>query len=92
MIHICYAVSDKKGTYTKLVGTSMRSVFANTKEWVMVHLLHDHSLSEDNRRYLMQLVRRYGQQLAFHNMERDYKERLQQMEDAGSFSLSTTDA
>lgn len=81
MIHICYALSDKKGTYTKLVGTSMRSVFAHTEEWVTVHILHDHSLSEDNRRYLMQLVRRYGQQLAFHNMERDYKERLQQMEE-----------
>ena len=60
MIHIAYAVSDKKGTYTKLVGTSMHSVFAHTQEWVTVHLLHDQSLSEDNRRYLMQLVRRFG--------------------------------
>ena len=67
MIHICYAVSDKKGTYTKLVGTSMHSVFANTKEWVTVHIFHDHSLSEDNRRHLMELVRRYGQQLLFHD-------------------------
>ena len=80
MIHICYAVSDKKGTYTKLVGTSMRSVFAHTEEWVTVHLLHDHSLSEDNRRYLMQLARSYGQQLLFHDFERLYNDRLAQME------------
>lgn len=80
MIHIAYVVSDKKGTYTKLIGTSMRSVFAHTAEWVTVHLLHDHSLSEDNRRYLMQLVRNYGQQIIFHNLEREYGDRLQQLE------------
>ncbi|SEA22590.1 glycosyltransferase family 8 protein [Selenomonas ruminantium] len=80
MIHLCYAVSDKKGTYTKLVGTSLRSVFVHTEEWVTVHLLHDHSLSEDNRRYLMQLVRNYGQQIIFHNLEREYGDRLQRME------------
>lgn len=80
MIHICYAVSDKKGTYTKFVGTSMRSVFAHTEEWVTVHLLHDNSLSDDNRRYLMQLTRNYGQQLIFHDLETSYKERLEQVE------------
>ncbi|SFW31577.1 glycosyltransferase family 8 protein [Selenomonas ruminantium] len=80
MIHICYAVSDKKGTYTKLIGTSIRSVFAHTKEWVMVHLFHDHSLSEDNRRYLMKLVRNYGQQIVFHDFERAHKDRLLRME------------
>jgi len=80
MIHIAYAVSDKKGTYTKLVGTSMHSVFAHTQEWVTVHLLHDQSLSEDNRRYLMQLVRRFGQQIIFHDLEKRYKDRLAKME------------
>ena len=80
MIHLCYAVSDKKGTYTKLLGTSMRSVFAHTEEWVTVHLLHDHSLSEDNRRYLMQLVRSFGQQLEFHDLEKKYKDRLLPLE------------
>ncbi|SDP09536.1 glycosyltransferase family 8 protein [Selenomonas ruminantium] len=80
MIHICYAVSDKKGTYTKLIGASMHSVFAHTEEWVTVHILHDYSLSEDNRRYLMQLVRSYGQQLVFHDLELQYKDRLARME------------
>ena len=80
MIHICYAVSDKKGTYTKLVGTSIRSIFAHTEEWVTVHLLHDDSLSDDNRRYLMQLVRQYGQQIIFHNLERICKKRLLMLE------------
>lgn len=80
MIHICYAVSDKKGTYTKLIGTSMCSVFANTREWVTVHILHDNSLSDDNRKNLMKLVRSYGQQLIFHNFEKNYKQRIEDLE------------
>lgn len=79
MIQIFYAVSDKKGTYTKLVGLSLRSVFENTREWVTVHLLHDDSLSEDNRRNLMKLVRTYGQQIIFHNVGRIYRDRLEKM-------------
>lgn len=81
MIHICYSVSDKRGSYTKFVGISMRSVFENTKEWVTVHLLHDESLSEDNRRNLMKLTRGYGQQLEFHNVGRIYKERMAALEE-----------
>lgn len=81
MIHICYAVSDKKGTYTKYVGASICSVFENTKEWVTVHFLHDYSLSTDNRRFLMQLVRRYGQQIVFHDVGKKYRERLEKLEE-----------
>lgn len=80
MIHICYAVSDKKGTYTKMIGTSMCSVFKHTKEWVTVHILHDRSLSEDNRKNLMKLVRSYGQQIVFHDFEKLYKKRIEKME------------
>lgn len=81
MIHVCYAVTDKKGTYTKYVGASMCSIFEHTKEWVTVHFLHDHTLSTDNRRYLMQLVRNYGQQIVFYNFEQSFRERLHKLEE-----------
>ena len=81
MIHICYALSDKKGNYTKMVGTSMRSVFEHTKEWVTVHLLHDHTLSDDNKHKLMQLVRSCGQQIAFYDMEKKFPGRLKALEE-----------
>lgn len=81
MIHICYAVSDRKGTYTKYVGASLCSLFEHTKEWVTVHFLHDHTLSVDNRRFLMQLVRSYGQQLLFHDVEKPYLARWQEAAD-----------
>lgn len=79
MIHVCYAVSDKKGTYTKFVGASLCSLFEHTTEWVTVHFLHDHTLSTDNRRYLMQLVRTYGQQIVFYEVEKKYRARWQEL-------------
>ncbi len=79
MINVCYAVSDKKGTYTKYAGTSLCSLFENTKEWVTVHFLHDHTLSTDNRRYLMQLVRGYGQQIVFYDVEKANISRWQKL-------------
>lgn len=81
MIHVCYAVSDKKGTYTKYAGTSICSLFENTKEWVTIHFLHDHTLSTDNRRYLMELVRSYGQQIVFYDVERQYISLWQELAD-----------
>lgn len=80
MIHICYAVSDKKGTYTKYVGASICSIFENTKEWVTVHFMHDYTLSTDNRRYLMQMVRSYGQQIIFYDFERIFQKRFADFE------------
>ena len=40
---------DKKGTYTKLIGASMHSVFAHTEEWVTVHILTMASMSSSRK-------------------------------------------
>ena len=48
-VHICYAMYDKNGTFSKYVGTSMTSVFENTDAPVAVHLMHDSTLTDDNR-------------------------------------------
>lgn len=81
MIHVCYAVTDKRGTYTKYVGASICSIFEHTKEWVTVHFMHDYTLSTDNRRFLMQLVRRYGQQIIFYDFEKLYGKRFSELEE-----------
>lgn len=49
MIHVCYAVYDRDGRFSKNIGTSMVSIFENTSEWITVHLLHDNTLNEANR-------------------------------------------
>ena len=69
MIHVCYALYDKDGRFSKNLGTSMLSLFENTQEWVTIHLLHDHTLTEENREKFIALVRRYGNHICFYDME-----------------------
>ena len=68
MVHVAYAMTDKQGTYSKYIGASMCSLFERTEAWVTIHLLHDESLTEQNRNYFIALTRKYGQQIIFYNM------------------------
>ena len=47
-IHVLYALVDRTGNYSKLAGTSICSMWENTKEQVTVHLFHDGSIKDDN--------------------------------------------
>ena len=69
MIHICYALYDAEGKYSKNIGTSMLSIFENTKEWITIHLLHDNTLTEVNKELFIKLARKYGQHICFYNMD-----------------------
>ena len=66
MIHVCYSLYDKDGTYSKFVGASMCSVFENTREPVTIHILHDETLTELNRRRFIELTEHYAQTIEFH--------------------------
>ena len=69
MIHICYGLYDSDGRYSKFVGTSILSIFENTNKDVTIHILHDNSLTEDNRDKFNYLVGHYDQQIKFYNVE-----------------------
>ena len=62
-IHVVLAVYDPHGTYSRHAGVVMASMFSNTKSQVCVHLLHDESLNEDNKRKLIELTNKFGQEL-----------------------------
>ena len=49
MIHVCFGLFDKTGRYSKFTGTTICSIFANTKSEVTTHILHDDTLTADNR-------------------------------------------
>ena len=76
MVHVCYAMTDKNGTYSKYIGASICSLFERTDSWVTVHLLHDETLTEQNREYFIELVRGYGQQIFFYDVAEECKEIL----------------
>ena len=74
MIHICFVLYDKTGRYSKFTGTTMLSLFENTitppqLPSITVHLLHDHTLTTDNREKFLQLAARFGQAVKFYNVE-----------------------
>ena len=69
MIHVCFCFTDKTGNYSKFVGTTMFSLFENTNSDVTVHILHDNTLTDENRDKFLYLAVRYGQLVRFYNVE-----------------------
>ena len=69
MIHICFALYDKTGLYSKFTGTTMLSIFENTDSEVTVHILHNNTLSQDNRDKFIYLAGKYSQTVKFYNVE-----------------------
>ena len=65
MIHVCFCFRDKTGRYAKFAGTSMLSVFENTDSEVTVHILHDDTLTPDNRDKFSYLAGRFSKFVKF---------------------------
>ena len=68
MIHVCYAIHDEHGTYSKILGTSLCSLFENTKQYLTVHILQDETLNPANKNFLLQMARKYGEIIYFHKV------------------------
>ena len=79
MIHVCFGLHDKNGRYSKFTGTTIYSIFANTDSEVTVHILHDNTLTLDNREKFIYLAGRYGQTIKFYNVEELCAEKLQKL-------------
>ena len=74
MIHVCFGLHDKTGRYSKFTGTAMLSIFENISTppqlpSITVHILHDNTLTQDNRDKFIYLAGRYGQLVKFYNVE-----------------------
>lgn len=79
MIHVCYGLYDKDGRYSKFAGTSVCSMFENTKSEVTVHILHDNTLTADNRDKFLILAKRYNQTINFYNVEETCADKIAKM-------------
>lgn len=69
MIHVAYRLWGGDGFYAKMCGTSMLSMFENTKEKVTVHIMHNERLTPDNRGKFCYIAGQYNQRVEFHNVE-----------------------
>ena len=72
MIHVCFGLHDATGRYSKFTGTAMLSLFENLlipPQSTTVHILHDNTLTNDNREKFCYLARQYNQLVRFYNVE-----------------------
>ena len=69
MIHVAYRLWGGDGFFAKMCGTSMLSMFENTKEEVTVHIMHNERLTRDNRDKFCYIAGQYNQRVEFHNVE-----------------------
>ena len=89
MIHVCYCLFDKTGRYSKFVGTSMLSIFENTRSPVTVHVVHDNTLSADNLDRFALVASRYNQTLKLHNVEKICPERIEEIKELQPRAMTT---
>ena len=57
----------------------MLSLFDNTTSVVTVHILHDNTLTQDNREKFLYLAGRYGQVVKFYNVEELCADRIEEI-------------
>ena len=80
MIHVAYRLWGGDGFYATLCGTSMLSMFENTKEEVTVHIMHNDRLTHLNRGRFHYIAEQYNQHIEFHNVEKIAGETLRKFE------------
>ena len=79
-IEVLYALMDKSGKYSKFVGTSICSMFENTKSKVRVHIFHDGSIKGENKENFEILAKKYNQKIVFYNVRKLQREVLLEAE------------
>ena len=82
MIHVCFAQYDANGRYSKFTGTAMLSLFENSSTPPRrVHILHDNTLTKDNRDKFIYLAGRYRQLVKFYNVEELCADRIAEIKE-----------
>ncbi|MCR5834593.1 MAG: hypothetical protein K6G55_08110 [Selenomonadaceae bacterium] len=79
MIHVCFGLHDKTGLYSKFTGTAILSMFENTNSEVTVHIIHDNTLSTENRDKFIYIAGRYNQHVKFYNVEELCPDKIAEM-------------
>ena len=68
MIHVAFPLYDPKGTYTKYEAVALLSMLYNTKSEITVHIIHDCSVSYENKYKLKKICENYNQKILFHEL------------------------
>lgn len=88
MIHVCFALYDPYGTYSKYLGAAVCSLFVNVGDVpVTVHILHDDTLSDVNRDRFEHLAQKYHKNIVFHYIDTNDFQPLKHL--VGNFTVGS---
>lgn len=65
-VHIVMSINDITGTYCRNMGVTILSILLNTDSMLCIHVLHDETLTEENKKKLENLVNKYNQKINFY--------------------------
>ena len=68
VVHVVLGVYDPSGTYSRHAGVVMASIFEKTRSSVCVHILHDRTLTDENRDKLQRVADAYAQEVRFEDV------------------------
>ena len=95
MIHVCFGLYDKTGRYSKFTGTTMLSLFESHNPpslrlpSITVHILHDNTLTQDNRDKFIYMAGQYGQLVKFYNVEQHCADTIEMIKRVVPISVNT---
>lgn len=69
MIDVVICIYDPNGTYSRHAAVVMASIFMNTRSSVCIHIIHDDTLSEDNKIRLQSTADKFDQHVEFVNVK-----------------------
>ena len=70
MIHVCFPLYDKYGTYSKYLGTAICSLFVNAGDNpITAHIIHDSTLTEENKNKFQHLAQMFEKTILFHKID-----------------------
>lgn len=69
-VHVCFAIYDESGQYSKYLGIAMLSLLENTCGNVVIHVVTDGSLTDSNVLKFEQVVQKYNQRLIFYRIDK----------------------
>lgn len=78
-IYIAVAFSDKSGKYARHAAVTLASVFANTASSVCAYVLHDETLTKENRTKLTETATMHGKEIKFIDISTAYQENARQI-------------
>lgn len=71
IIHIGFGLHDKDGHSSVWVGTVMQSILEHTDSRICFHILHDETLSTDNKYKLEMVAHNGSSKIEFHKIDED---------------------